>query len=672
MRWIQVIVVALSFVYTAPGVAHHKGKAPQESAVTVAPASPLVQPQPDSQPAASGVQTRPSSLLESLGIGKETGEFLNPDAAFVLSTEVTDANTVVARWTIADAYYLYRDKFKFALQGAEGIALGAPEIPAGKVKTDEFFGRVEVFYDQAQAVIPLQRTAADPTTITLDVGYQGCADAGLCYPPMKKTFTLALPVASDTGAWAPPGGDALAQQRTLFETAGALPEQDRIARSLAAGSTWIVLLSFFGFGLLLTFTPCVFPMIPILSSIIVGQGPELTTRKAFALSFVYVLAMAATYTIAGVIAGLFGANLQIVFQDPWVLSAFAVIFVLLALSMFGLYDLQIPAGWQARLASLSNRQQGGTYFGVAIMGFLSALIVGPCVAAPLAGALIYISQTGDAMLGGTALFALSMGMGAPVLAVGTSAGKLLPAVGPWMNVVKAVFGVLLLGVAIYLIERIVPESIAMLLWATLLIVVACYLGVADKLQPGASGWRRLWKGAGYVMMVYGVLLVAGAASGGGDVFQPLKGLTAYSRGELRFKPVKGADELRAELVAAAAREQAVMLDFYADWCVSCKELEKYTFSDAGVQKVLANTLVLQTDVTANDDRDQTILSAFGLFGPPAILFFGPDGKERPQYRIVGFMNAEKFRAHATRAISIKSQFQANYNDATARSLADAS
>jgi thiol:disulfide interchange protein DsbD len=525
---------------------------------------------------------------------------------------------------------------------------------------DDYFGEMEVYYHDVLARLPVERSADGAIPIALDVVYQGCADAGLCYPPITKRVNLTLPASHDPGPST--GGPKLAQP--LAEpppTAIELPEQDRIARSLASGSTWLVLLSFFGFGLLLTFTPCVFPMIPILSSIIVGQGDNISTRKAFTLSLIYVLAMAATYTAAGVMAGTFGANLQAAFQNPWILTAFSIVFVLLALSMFGFYDLQIPASWQAKLAGASGRQQGGTYVGVGIMGFLSALIVGPCVAAPLAGALIYIGQSGDAVLGGMALFALSMGMGAPVLIVGTSAGKLLPRAGPWMEAVKAVFGVLLLGVAIYLVERMVPAWIALLLWGALLMVTAIYLGAMDTLAAESSGWRRLRKGAGLVLLVYGVLLVVGGSGGGGDVWQPLKGLAWGSAGErqegLVFQRVKGLRGLNAALQVAAAQGKPVMLDYYADWCVSCKEMERYTFSDAGVQAALAGTVLLQADVTANDAEDQELLERFGLFGPPAILFFGPDGSERRNYRVVGYMKAPRFREIVQKATSVATKLR---------------
>jgi thiol:disulfide interchange protein DsbD len=594
----------------------------------------------------------PLSILQQL-TGNRVNEFLDPEVAYVLSTEARDADTLVARFDIADGYYLYRDKFNFAITDASGVVLGSTQLPDGKIKEDAYFGRMEVYYHGVEAVLQMQRATTGAVPLTLEIGYQGCADAGLCYPPMTKSVALTLPAAPAQRQGLTVGPGDLSDSA---ETVGELPEQDRIARALASGSTFLVLLGFFGFGLLLTFTPCVLPMLPILSSIIVGQGESITTRRAFWLSLTYVLAMAATYTIAGVVAGLAGANLQAVFQDPWILSIFAGLFVALALSMFGLYELQIPASVQTVLARLTNRQQGGTFIGVGIMGFLSALIVGPCVAAPLAGALIYISQSGDALLGGTALFALSMGMGVPVLIAGTTGGKLLPRAGPWMAKIKVVFGVMLLGVAIYLLERIIPESVSMFLWGALLIGTAVYFGALDALQPQASGWRRLGKASGLVMGIYGVLIIVGAAGGGSDVFRPLKG-SSFMAGDgaaerkLVFKRVKGLAGLDAELRVAAAEGKAVMLDFYADWCVSCKELERYTFSDASVQAALANVVVLQTDVTANDAEDQALLRAFNLFGPPAILFFGEDGKERPQFRIVGFVNAEDFRAHATKAVA---------------------
>jgi len=615
-----------------------------QSTAGTPPSSPAIAPQSSGAAAPSPLDIL-QSLTENIGGGGDV-EFLDPEVAFTVLAEAPDADTITVHWQIADGYYLYRKRFAFTPAGDSDLVLGAPVLPIGKIKNDEYFGEMEVYYNDVLASLPVEGGGDRARSVALDVVYQGCADAGLCYPPITKRINLTLPASHDSGL--------AAGSSESLQAVAELPEQDQLARSLASGNTWLVLLSFFGLGLLLTFTPCVFPMIPILSSIIVGQGDTISTRKAFTLSLIYVLAMATTYTAAGVVAGLFGANLQAAFQNPWILTTFSIVFVLLALSMFGFYDLQIPASWQAKLAGASGRQQGGTYAGVGIMGFLSALIVGPCVAAPLAGALIYIGQTGDAVLGGTALFALSMGMGAPVLAVGTSAGKLLPKAGPWMEAIKAVFGVLLLGVAIYLLERMLPAWITMLLWGALATVAAIYLGALDSLAAACNGWLRFRKGAGLVMLVYGVALVVGGFSGSDDVWHPLKGLSSGSadaRHEgLDFQRIKGTRGLDAALRGATAQGRPVMLDFYADWCVSCKEMERYTFSDAEVQAALGDTLLLQADVTANDAEDQALLKRFGLFGPPAILFFGADGVERSNYRVVGFMKAPRFREVVEKAV----------------------
>lgn len=598
-------------------------------------------------------QTGSNTLLEALkqltsSGGSGTEDFLPPDVAFVLSAEVVDRNTIVARWDIADGYYLYRDRLTFAVDDASRVAIGPAELPPGKFKEDEYFGRMEVYYGTVAARLPVKQLHDGTNEVQLDITYQGCADAGLCYPPITKTVSLSLPPRLDPGI-------GLSGRQIRVEPAGTLPEQDRLARALATGNVWLMLPAFFGLGLLLTFTPCVLPMIPILSSIIVGQGERLTTRRAFLLSLTYVLAMSATYTLAGVVAGLTGANLQAAFQNPWVLSAFSTVFVLLALSMFGLYDLQVPARLQQKLVALSSRQVGGTYVGVGVMGFLSALIIGPCVAAPLAGALIYIAHSGDAVVGGQALFALSLGMGTPVLAIGASAGRLMPKAGPWLKTVKSAFGVILVGVAIYLLQRLLPGWITLLLWSALFIGVAVRLGVLNRNPETSGGWSHFARGLGIVSFACGTLLVLGAATGGENVFRPLEGLAAGISGErapLEFKTVKGIANLETELRLAKAEGRAVMLDFYADWCVSCKELERYTFRDPMVKEVLSAAVLLRTDVTANDTRDRGLLDAFGLFGPPAILFFGPDGLERPRYRVVGFMEAEPFRTQAQRGLSV--------------------
>ncbi|MCP4695848.1 MAG: protein-disulfide reductase DsbD [Gammaproteobacteria bacterium] len=564
--------------------------------------------------------------------------FLPEEEAFVLSAQAKDAFTIMARWEIADGYYLYRNKLKFALKDAEGVVLGDYELPPGKTKEDEFFGRLEVYYHQIDVNLPLIHKKQDTVPLTLEVSYQGCAEDGICYPPATRTtlVTLPRPETSESGS----------------EMAS---EQDRIAASLAANSMWLSVITFFGFGLLLSFTPCVFPMIPILSGIIVGHGKDLTVRKAFILSLVYVLAMALTYTVAGIAASLFGANLQAAFQNFWVIIGFSAVFVVLSLSMFGFYELQMPAAVQDRLNDMSRHQDGGTLMGVAIMGFLSALIVGPCVAAPLAGALIYLSSTGDALLGGLSLFALSMGMGAPLLVIGASAGKLLPKAGHWMNVIKPIFGVLLLAVAVWMLERVLPGEVILMLWAALLIIPGVYMGALDSLPEAAGGWSKFWKGIGFSMVIWGVLLIIGAAAGGSDPLQPLRGFNTATGGSgpdthLSFVRVKSVEDVQREVARANAQGKPAMLDFYADWCISCKEMERYTFADAAVQQALSNVVTLQADVTANDDIDKALLKHFSLLGPPSILFFGRNGQELRPYRLVGYMAADRFKEHVERAL----------------------
>jgi len=585
-----------------------------------------------------------SSLSASLGLGGQN-EVLPPDEAFQLNLDVADGNTIMARWVIADKHYLYRDKFNVKLKNARGVQLADVIIPAGETKEDKVLNQVlQVFHNHAEAEIKLARSQTEPVNVTLELTYQGCAEeAGICYPPIKKEQTLTLPTATTIGALTTGSSDE------------AVSEQDSIANALKTGGL-LTILTFYGFGLLLAFTPCVFPMIPILSSIIVGQGEHLTTRRAFIMSLTYVLAMAVTYTAAGVFAGVAGENLQAAFQNPWVLGTFASVFVLLSFSMFGFYELQLPSSWQSKLTEISNKQEGGTLIGVAIMGFLSALIVGPCVAAPLAGALIYIGQTGDAVLGGFALLALSLGMGTPLVAIGTSAGKLLPRAGGWMDVVKGVFGVMLLAVAIWMLERILPASVTMMLWAVLLIISAIYLKALEPLNIESSGWSKLWKGTGLVLIVYGVLLMIGAASGGNDVMRPLHnfgmsvgGGTAQAA-HLPFKRIKSVADLQREVQAASSQGKPVMLDFYADWCTYCKAYERNVFPDPGVQQALSNVALLQADVTANDDTDKALLKHLSIPAPPAILFFDHSGQERRGYRLVGLKKADEFRVHVEKAI----------------------
>lgn len=560
------------------------------------------------------------------------GEFLKADEAFRFSAELTESSDLRLRWQIADGYYLYQDKLKFSLKN--GGELGRPQLPPSVLKKDPLFGEIQIYQQPLlEIIVPVKNQSLD--TVTLNVSYQGCAFAGLCYPPTTKVLELSKANTNNT-----------------------LSEQDRLAKMLASANVFYTLLIFFGLGLLLSLTPCIFPMIPILSSIIVGQGKEVTTYKAFWISLTYVVAMALTYAILGALTALLGENLSAAFQTPWVLASFALVFVILSFSMFGFYKLELPSSLQTKLALISHRQQGGTLIGVAIMGILSALIVGPCVAAPLLGALIYISQTGDALLGGLALFSMGMGMGVPLIIVGISAGHWLPKAGNWMESVKTVFGVMLLAVAIWMLERIIPAQATMLLWASLLIISAVYMGVLDNLRDGVSGWNKFWKGLGVIFFVYGLLLMIGAASGNVNPLQPLshsfpqtqEAQTVKNSQSQQFKPIKGIKGLERELAAAKAENKPVMLDFSAEWCISCKEMDAFTFADAGVQTLLANFVILRADVTANDEQDKALNKRFQIFGPPMVLFFDRNGKELQDKRVVGFMPAEEFRQHLKKVI----------------------
>ncbi|HEY8036712.1 MAG TPA: protein-disulfide reductase DsbD [Methylobacter sp.] len=573
---------------------------------------------------------------QSLKLNLFEDELLQPDQAFEFFASLKDGRTLHVNWHIAEGYYLYREKVQLELINADGVTLGTYDIPRGEPKQDEAFGQVETFHDKLDFDLPLIRSGQAAQTITLQAKYQGCADRGVCYPPMIKKIDLALPIA---------------QQTATTE----LSEQDQIVQSLHKDSLAITLFSFFGFGLLLSLTPCIFPMIPILSGIIVGHGNRITTTRAFLLSLSYVLASALTYTVFGVLAASFGSNLQTTFQQPWIIGLFSAIFVALSLSMFGFYHLELPKSLQVKLHNSSEIHRDGSLWGAAIMGSLSSLIVGPCVAAPLAGALIYIGQTGDKILGGSALFALGLGMGVPLLLLGASAGKLLPKAGNWLNSTKAVFGVIMLAVAVWMLSRILPGNVIMMLWAMLLIFPAIYLSAVDPLPENSSGWRKLWKGLGLMMLAYGLLLLIGFSLGNSNPLKPLQGLgmsTAQAAEPgISFERVNSIAALEARINQAAANHQPVMLDFYADWCISCKEMETYTFADPRVKQALKGYVVLQADVTNNSDDDKALLEKFSLIGPPAILFFGLDHQEKTANRVIGYQDVETFIKSLQRAKS---------------------
>jgi thiol:disulfide interchange protein DsbD len=490
-------------------------------------------------------------------------------------------------------------------------------------------------------LVPVSYSGA-PGKFNLTAAYQGCAEKGFCYPPQTRVVSFDL---ASAGAPAPAVAAAPAP----------MAEQDRLALLIKDGNLFLVFLAFIGYGLLLTFTPCVLPMVPIISGIIVGQG-KISTTRAFLLSLTYVLSMALVYALAGVFVGLAGANIQLALQNPYVLGVFSLIFVLLALSMFGFYELQVPSFIQSHLTRHSNMQKSGAFLGVGIMGALSSLICGPCITAPLVAALIFIGETGSALRGGVALFALGLGMGVPLLIIGTSAGKLVPKAGHWMNAVKAVFGVVMLALAIWFMSRVLPGPLSLALWAALAIVCGVYLSALDPLHAGASGWRKLWKGFGVMALVYGILLLIAAALGGSDPLRPFErtnlpgmmGGMTQPASALPFKKIASTDDLDRELAAAAGKP--VMLDFYADWCVSCKELEHDTYSDPAVQAALSPVVLLQADVTANDAADQALYKRFGIFGPPSVMFFGPDGQELKAERVVGYLSPQDFLARIRSAV----------------------
>ncbi len=570
-------------------------------------------------------------------------ELLPPDQAFIVNVRTADENTLIASFVPAKGYYLYRERLQFRVLEPQSMQVAGTTMPDGIIKADPTFGNVEVYTTPFDVRIHLARDAAASLEGRLFYGYQGCAESGVCYPPEEKEFSFTLTAA---GASEAPGSAAMAAA-TTGDSASLLPDwldPDNSAALFAGGSvTWLVL-AFFGFGLLLSLTPCVWPMIPILSGIIAGQGAGLGRGKAFLLSSAYVLGMAMVYAVAGVAAGLSGSLLSAALQTPWVLGGMALVFVVLALSMFGLYELQLPAFLQSRLAATSNRISKRTVFSVFAMGGVSAIIVGPCVAAPLAGALLYISQTQDVVLGGLALFAMALGQGVPLLVVGTSLGGVLPRAGAWMSKIKTFLGILLLGAAVWIVSPFLPLSVIMGLTGGLLVFYAIQLRTFDALPMNAGGAARAGKGLGLITLLIGVMYLVGAFSGSRDFFQPLAGLTGAKNEQvataLPFQRVASVDELQTILDQNAGRY--VMLDFYADWCVSCKEMERFTFSDKAVQTKLKDVLLLKADVTANNAQDKALLARFGLFGPPGIIFFDGAGQEIRSRRVVGYMEANRF------------------------------
>lgn len=547
---------------------------------------------------------------------------LKADEAFQLSTQLIDKKTIAAHFKIAPGHLLYQEAFNFSVKEPNKVTLGKPTLPPSITKHDDIMGEQHVYKNDVKILVPILKTNSNH--IELQVSYQGCSEAGFCYPPVSKQITLDL---------------TQAPVQTNAVTSGAA---DRL---LASNNLWLILTSFLGFGLLLSFTPCVFPMIPILSGIIAGSQKPLTTQKAFGFSLAYVLSMAVTYAAAGMLAGIAGSHLQATLQNPWVIATFSAIFVLLAMSMFGLYELRLPSALQQYFSGLSDRRTGGGYVSAAIMGCLSTLIVSPCVTAPLAGALGFISKTGDPWLGGSALLAMGLGMGIPLLIVGTSLGRLLPRAGGWMDAVKTIFGFLMLGIAIWMLERVIPGPISLILWAVLLSACAVYLGAFKTAT--ASLRSKLQKGFGIALFCYGIVLAVGAVQGNSNPLQPLANLPSqHTHAQPQgFKTVKTSAELNQVLAEARQQNKVALIDFYADWCTSCKKIDRTVFANPDVQKNLQPLALLRIDVTSNDAASKQLLEELRVIAPPTLLFLTPDGAEIHGSRIVGETKAEDFLQH---------------------------
>ena len=558
-----------------------------------------------------------ADLLSSLGIeANAKPKFLQVDEAFQIESEQR-GDQLLLTLHIADDYYLYRHSLRFK---GNNLTFSEPTLPEGTEHEDDFFGKTRVYYQQVSIAVPLKEVGDGAT---LRVRYQGCTD-GLCYPPTDKLIDVTPLVTATTASTA-----------ETAQSVAPVSQQDQLAAALGHQGFWLSIVAFFALGLGLAFTPCVFPMYPILTGIIAGAGHRLSTGRAFLLSMVYVQGMAVTYTLLGLVVASAGLKFQAALQHPYVLIGLSVMFVLLALSMFGLYTLQLPSSLQTRLSGLSNRQQGGSVVGVAIMGMISGLVCSPCTTAPLSGALIYVAQSGDLWLGGAALYALSLGMGLPLLLLGTSGGKLLPKAGAWMDVIKQLFGFALLAVPILLLSRLWIDQIATLAWLGWGLLLCGYLYHHNQHQPHSVAKSV----RGFVLL----LAMISAVVVGKDLLQPAPpaAVTAdASQTAPQFIRIKTLDDLKVQL--AAARGKPVLLDLYADWCVACKEFEHKTFSDPAVRERFGQMVLLQADVTANDDADIELLNGLNVLGLPTLIFFDREGKELTGQRVTGFMGPAEF------------------------------
>lgn len=634
------------------------------------------------------------AALLSAGFAQAQQDFLDPEEAFVFSAAMATPERLDVHFKVAPEYYMYRDRFEFVLEPESDAALlGQAVFPPGLVKYDPTFDEnMEVYYEQYTLQVPVQAGASQPLTLT--VTSQGCADAGLCYPPMDQVVTLTPAAAGYTatgpgvGAQVPDIAQSTPPESyasVAGETAGTVStgtdssptsSGGSLGQAMSLGDTGIaayltqahlleIIILSAALGLLLSFTPCVLPMVPILLAVLAGESrsaASLSRWRGLSLAAAFVLGMSLVYTALGVAAGLIGASLAVWLQTPWVLSIFAVILAVLALAMFDVFTFQAPTGMQSRLNKRLNKIPGGRYSGVFIMGMVSALIVGPCVAAPLAGVLLFISQTGDVVLGGTALFSMAWGSGLLLLVVGMSSGALLPKAGPWMEGIKRVFGVLLFATAWWMVNSVLPAPVIMLGWAFLAMWSAVMLGGFSRLDPDARIGRTVNKTLGIVLALWAALLIASVAAGGRDLLEPLKPFTASSgpwASAPTAAPAVGADALTFVAADSAAdldhilanTDRPVMLDFYADWCVSCIEMERFTFTDPGVAQRMAQLTLVKADVTRNLPEHRELLKRFNLFGPPGIIFFDADARVMDDARVVGFQNAEKFAAVLDRVLA---------------------
>lgn len=579
-------------------------------------------------------------------LGQTQEEPIPAHQAFQFSATAKDYQTIIAMWTIKPGYYLYRDRIHISPANPDKDRLGQPLLPTTTLSKDyPGIGKLPVYKGNLKIAVPVIKSSEK--TIVVKVHYQGCSEKGYCYPPQTKVVPINLagnymvpvqPVDVDL-----PSTTTTTTITTKTTTTTPTSQQDKVVQLLSDHSVFTILIGFFVFGLLLSLTPCVLPMIPILSGIIISKGPNISRAHSFGISCAYVLGMAITNTAAGIIFGSIGYSVQVIFQQPWIIVLYSLIFIAMALSLFGLYNIQIPQGLQDKLTKISSHQKHGSYLGATIMGILSFLILSPCVTPPLVGALAYISQTGNAVLGGAALFMMSIGMGVPLLIIGAFSKNVLPKAGPWMNGIKCILGVLMLAVAIWMISRILPGTVTMLLWGILVIGSSIAM---NTFKTATTIWKKITKGIGILFFIYGIVLIIGAFMGNTNPFNPLSLPNKnISHTESKFISANTLQEAKKQLEIAKSQSQPAMIDFYADWCIACKEMDLYTFSNAQVQKQLQKFRLLRADVTKNNAESRELQKYFHVVAPPTILFFGPDGKEIKSSRIVGEMPASAFSKH---------------------------